>query len=170
MLKGINLAMGGCSRTLMAGYYKAGASNIERTDGRSAVAVRDDSRIRKLTPRECFRLMGFDDEAIDKLLTAKFSNTRLYKMAGNSIVVDVLEKLFTQIFVSNPEIFPEEKEIKYLSLFSGIGAFERALERLNRKYKLVGYSEIDPYPAKAYSVLHGLPGEPLFRFERHLLS
>ena len=38
MLKGINLAMGGCSRTLMAGYYKAGASNIERTDGRSAEA------------------------------------------------------------------------------------------------------------------------------------
>ena len=61
-------------------------------------------------------------------------------------------------------------ELTHVSLFSGIGAFERALERLNRKYKLVGYSEIDPYPAKAYSVLHGLPGEPLFRFERHLLS
>lgn len=47
--------------------------------------------------------------------------------------------------------------IKYLSLFSGIGAFEKALERLNIPFELVGYSEIDRFASKAYSLLHGVP-------------
>ena len=56
--------------------------------------------LRKLTPRECFRLMGFDDSDFDKLVQAGFSNTRLYKMAGNSIVVDVLEHIYKYLFKS----------------------------------------------------------------------
>lgn len=55
-------------------------------------------RIRKLTPKECFRLMGFDDEDVDILVENKFSNTQLYKMAGNSIVVNVLEAIFRNLF------------------------------------------------------------------------
>ena len=51
-------------------------------------------RIRKLTPKECFRLMGFDDADCDVLSNNGISNTQLYKMAGNSIVVDVLEAIF----------------------------------------------------------------------------
>lgn len=51
--------------------------------------------------------------------------------------------------------------IKYLSLFSGIGAFEKALQRLEIPYELVGYCEIDKYASKAYSLLHSVP-EPLF--------
>ena len=51
--------------------------------------------IRRLTPRECWRLMGWDDNQIDKAIN-KFSNTQLYKMAGNGIVVDVLEAIFNQ--------------------------------------------------------------------------
>lgn len=47
-------------------------------------------RIRKLTPKECFRLMGFDDESFHKAEKVN-SNTQLYKQAGNSIVVPVLE-------------------------------------------------------------------------------
>lgn len=47
--------------------------------------------------------------------------------------------------------------MKYLSLFSGIGAFEKALQRLEIPYDLVGYSEIDKYASKAYSVLHHVP-------------
>lgn len=47
--------------------------------------------------------------------------------------------------------------IKYLSLFSGIGAFEKALERLKIPYELVGYCEIDPFASKTYSLLHGVP-------------
>ena len=53
-------------------------------------------RIRKLTPRECFRLMGFTDNDFDKI--HGISNTQLYKMAGNSIVVNVLEAIFKQLF------------------------------------------------------------------------
>lgn len=47
--------------------------------------------------------------------------------------------------------------IKYLSLFSGIGAFEKALQRLEIPYELVGYCEIDKYASKAYSLLHKVP-------------
>ena len=53
-------------------------------------------RIRKLTPKECYRLMGFDDESFHKA-EAVCSNTQLYKQAGNSIVVDVLEHLFVNL-------------------------------------------------------------------------
>ena len=56
----------------------------------------EDYRIRKLTPRECFRLMGFSDEDFDKI--KGISNTQLYKMAGNSIVVNVLEGIFRELF------------------------------------------------------------------------
>lgn len=47
-------------------------------------------KIRKLTPKECWRLMGFDDEDFEKAAKVN-SNTQLYKQAGNSIVVNVLE-------------------------------------------------------------------------------
>lgn len=53
-------------------------------------------RIRKLTPKECFRLMGFDDEDYEK--ASEFnSNTQLYKQAGNSIVVPVLEGILKNL-------------------------------------------------------------------------
>lgn len=54
-------------------------------------------RIRKLTPKECFRLMGFDDEDFYKA-EATNSNTQLYKQAGNSIVVDVIVKIYEKLF------------------------------------------------------------------------
>ena len=54
------------------------------------------SRIRKLTPKECFRLMGFDDEDFYKA-EAVNSNTQLYKQAGNSIVVDVIVKIYEKL-------------------------------------------------------------------------
>ena len=62
-----------------------------------ANGVVENLRIRKLTPKECFRLMGFDDKDVDVLVENKISNTQLYKMAGNSIVVNVLEHLFSEL-------------------------------------------------------------------------
>lgn len=53
-------------------------------------------RIRKLTERECWRLMGFTDEEFDKAASVN-SRSQLYKQAGNSIVVDVLVALFTEV-------------------------------------------------------------------------
>lgn len=46
--------------------------------------------------------------------------------------------------------------VKYLSLFSGIGAFERALNNLKIDFELVGYSEIDKYASKSYSIMHNV--------------
>lgn len=53
-------------------------------------------RTRRLTPKECWRLMGFDDTDFEKAEKVN-SNTQLYKQAGNSIVVDVLEALFINL-------------------------------------------------------------------------
>lgn len=62
-----------------------------------AVVVNKDEliSIRRLTPRESLRLMGWSDDRIDLMINA-FSDTRLYKMAGNSIVIDVLISIFMQ--------------------------------------------------------------------------
>lgn len=60
-------------------------------------------RIRKLTPRECWRLMGFSDADFDKAVAVN-SDTQLYAQAGNSIVVNVLEAIFKQM------IRPKEAE------------------------------------------------------------
>ena len=57
----------------------------------------DGLRIRKLTPKECYRLMGFSDEDFEKSESVPTSNTQLYKQAGNSIVVNVLEAIFKQL-------------------------------------------------------------------------
>lgn len=60
---------------------------------------KDDYTIRKLTPKECFRLMGLKDNDIDKIQQTGISNAQQYKMAGNSIVVNVLEAIFRNLFV-----------------------------------------------------------------------
>lgn len=59
--------------------------------------VMSDMRIRKLTPKECFRLMGFDDADYEKAAAVN-SNTQLYKQAGNSIGVPVVQHIITALF------------------------------------------------------------------------
>lgn len=55
-----------------------------------------------------------------------------------------------------------ETKLKYLSLFSGIGAFEKALDNLGIPYELVGFSEIDKFAIKSYCAIHGVsPGKNL---------
>ena len=101
------------SRTLKANAYDAG--------------VVQGIRVRKLTPKECFRLMGFSDEAFDKAQSAGISNSQLYKQAGNSIVTDVLYYIYVELYKAMPYLFDD---LKLSSFFSGIGAFEVALDRL----------------------------------------
>lgn len=50
-------------------------------------------RIRKLTPRECWRLQGFTDEQFDKTRATGLSDSRLYKMAGNAVTVNVISAI-----------------------------------------------------------------------------
>lgn len=60
-------------------------------------------RIRKLTERECFRLMDVPEEYIDKIQAAGISRSQQYKMAGNSIVVACLYHIFDKLLVNNKE-------------------------------------------------------------------
>ena len=83
-------------------------------------------RIRKLTPKETFRLMGFSDSAYDAA-SKVVSNSQLYKQSGNSIVVDVLYYILVELYKAMPYLFDD---LKLSSFFSGIGAFETALDRL----------------------------------------
>lgn len=95
--------------TIRASIHKQGARNLLENikNGRcyEGVAIRtndsqgmlDGYRIRKLTPRECWRLMGFDDSDFNKAQAIGTSNTQLYKQAGNSIVVDVLYNIFKEL-------------------------------------------------------------------------
>ena len=59
--------------------------------------VASNLRIRKLTPKECWLLMGFSDEDFKKAQSAGISNSQLYKQAGNSIVVDVLMAILNNL-------------------------------------------------------------------------
>lgn len=68
---------------------------INGTTTESSFIVKNDLRIRKLTPKECYRLMGFSDDDFDKAEKIN-SNSQLYKQAGNSIVVNVLMAIFKQ--------------------------------------------------------------------------
>ncbi len=67
----------GIANTLVTGYEQATLTN--------------EYRIRKLTPRECWRLQAFPDELFDKAQQAGLSDSQLYKQAGNSVTVNVIE-------------------------------------------------------------------------------
>lgn len=73
-----------------------GCTNTLTTVQKDNYVVNPELRIRKLTPLECWRLMGFDDEDFYKAEKVN-SNTQLYKQAGNSIVVNVLEAMFDNL-------------------------------------------------------------------------
>lgn len=68
------------------------------TCGDGNAVITENVRIRKLTPRECLRLMGWKDEQIDKIVAAKISGTQQYRQAGNGIVVQVLESIFKALY------------------------------------------------------------------------
>ena len=70
------------------------------------------SHIRKLTPRECLRLMNMHDLDIDKLLDANISATQLCKMAGNSICIITLSEVFRKMFVDT-----DNEEQQQLTIF-----------------------------------------------------
>ena len=84
------------------GFNKGGthekSPSITKSSWQENNFLSDNYRIRKLTPKECWRLMGCSDEDFHKAEQVN-SNSQLYKQAGNAIVVDVLEAIFKQIFL-----------------------------------------------------------------------
>ena len=124
--------------------------------------------VRKLTERECFRLMGVDDAHIDTIASCGVSRSAQYKMAGNSIVVDVLYHIFRTAFIPSERgashdlfgcsgliqgEFTKDKPLRVATLCSGFDSQFMALERLHRDfpefcYERVWYSEHDPESKK----------------------
>ena len=89
----------------ISGRMKYQRGNVQKemtqtimTSGSERGVITPDMRIRKLTPKECWRLMGFEDTDFDKAQAVPTSDTQLYKQAGNSIVVNVLEAVFRNLF------------------------------------------------------------------------
>lgn len=73
--------------------------NLENSiRGGREVKIYDGEGYRKLTPTEYFRLMGFTDADVELLAENGISKTQIYKMAGNSIPVKMLEYLFRQLY------------------------------------------------------------------------
>ena len=108
----INTDADGCARTIGTQYPSMNLESVtsKSREGygyiRTAVCdLTDDDkcRIRKLTEKECFRLMDVSDEDIGKIQSAGISMTQQYKMAGNSIVVSCLYHIFKNLFVKDEE-------------------------------------------------------------------
>lgn len=76
------------------------------THGYANNCIQTQYRIRKLTPRECWRLMDFSDEDFEKAAEVN-SNTQLYKQAGNSIVVNVLVAILGQLLQGKEDLYKE---------------------------------------------------------------
>lgn len=105
--------------------------------GQTPIAIRPGFRVRKLTPKECWRLMGFEDHDFESAKSRMNENlyngkdrssSQLYKQAGNSIVVDVLLHIMENLYDAMPYLFDD---MVVGSFFSGIGAFEKALTKLD---------------------------------------
>lgn len=114
--------------------YACGKRRIQRKnwcdtvcarDWKDPKCVEDEKGIRKLTPREYWRIQGFSDSDFDKAKSVGMSNSALYKQAGNSISYNVLKEIFINLKMQYEDDFV--KDLNYLSLFSGIGAFEMVL-------------------------------------------
>ena len=94
--------------------------------------VHGDKGLRFFTPKECFKLMGFSNDDFLKAKRAVNSDDILYKQAGNSICVNVLYEIYKEAYKTMPYLF---EDLRVSSFFSGIGAFEKALDKI--------YDEID---------------------------
>ena len=84
--------------------------------GGREVKIYDGDRYRNLTPTEYFRLMGFTDADVELLMANGISKTQLYKMAGNSISVKMLEHLFTALYPQDKVTDLKRKSLELLGL------------------------------------------------------
>lgn len=91
--------------------------------------------------------MGVKDLDFDKMRGAGISDSQLYKLAGNSIVVNVLEALFRNLDFT-------EKPLRVFEAFAGYGSQSMALRNIGVEHEVVGISEIDKYAIMAYNATH----------------
>lgn len=108
--------------------YKDWCDTLCARDGKDPKCVEDEKGIRHLTTKEYWRIMGFSDEDYQKAEDLGLSNFALYKQAGNSIALNVITEILRNLKDQYGEEF--SKDCTYLSLFSGVGAFEMALKKI----------------------------------------
>lgn len=97
--------------TILSGYERSNMTGFNADNG-VLENVNTQYRIRKLTPRECYRLMAVPEKDIDKMLEVN-SNTQCYKQAGNSIVVNCLIAIFSQMGIQGIPRWNEGLSEKY---------------------------------------------------------
>lgn len=113
-------------------------------------SVKQNLRIRKLTPKECFRLMGVKDEDSDKL--EHLSNATKYHLAGDSIVINVLQAIFKSILIDHPIV--DQKAIRLIELFGGYGSQSLSLNYLNIPFEHWKLCEWAIHSIDAYKSIH----------------
>lgn len=102
-------------------------TNCEMLSTEGNISLIKSLKPRVLTEKETFRIIGFSDDDYESALNSDVSKRELYRQTGNSIVSDVLYNVFKSIHKEMPYLFDD---LKLSSYFSGIGAFEKALDRL----------------------------------------
>ncbi len=107
--EGLKIIDADISYCITASYQKGTSLEDYFRKGRRQLFQDDDLKIRRLTPLECFRLMGFTDEDFAKIKKVGISDSQAYKQAGNSIVVNVIEAIFRNLFL--------EEEVSEYKLF-----------------------------------------------------
>lgn len=146
-------------------YSVSGMCPALTTNKGEGTKIKTDFRVRKLTQKECWRLMGFEDQDFENAKTAMNKNiyngndrcgSQLYKQAGNSIVVDVLSAIMGELYKAMPYLF---EDMVIGSFFSGIGAFEKALSIFDCSSVEDHTSPIDNTDLKQVGYINGYNGD-----------
>lgn len=116
----VNPSNKGINGNVVSSEGLARAVTTEKGEGQKVCVTQsaDDYRIRKLTPRECWRLMGYTDEDFDKAAAVN-SNTQLYKEAGNAIVKQVLMAIFSQMNIKGVTPWNERTDAEIREITGG---------------------------------------------------
>lgn len=121
------------------------------TQQAAVVADEQNIRIRKLTPKECFRLMGFSDADFENAEEVN-SNTQLYKQAGNSIVVSVVEYIIKALFDCGALEKEREEEEMELKIYSPTeDGFIKKIEWNNEEIKKEIAERVEHYKGLVYT-------------------
>lgn len=130
--------------------------------GTKLIEINDASkRVRRLTPKECWRLFDFSDEDFKKARSAlndtyyhgrDKSSSRLYEQAGNTIVINTLSAVLKQLNI--------QEHIDVVEFFCGIGAQRKALERAGIDFTVIDAVDINKYSLTSYNAINGTNFEP----------
>lgn len=114
------------------GYIPCITTNSGSPSGDGTIVIKSNNRLRKISALECWLAMGFDETDYNSCNKIGLSDAALRKLAGNSIVVDMLVGVYRDLYNSQPHLF--NSNMRVLSVCSGIGAFEQALDIFFEKF------------------------------------